>query len=74
MLFRSVIMSDWNTTVPEDGSVPWQCAAAGNDIIMPGNLNDDESIRRAYAQGQLSETVVRECAGRILAMIERLSK
>ena len=72
--FEGVIMSDWNTTVPEDGSVPWQCAAAGNDIIMPGNLNDDESIRRAYAQGQLSETVVRECAGRILAMIERLSK
>ena len=24
-------------TVPEDGSVAWKCAAAGNDIIMPGN-------------------------------------
>ena len=41
-------MSDWNTTVPEDGSEPWKCAAAGNDIIMPGNTNDDADIRDAY--------------------------
>ena len=34
--FDGVIMSDWNTTVPEDGSIPWVCVAAGNDIIMPG--------------------------------------
>ena len=26
--FQGVIMSDWNTTVPEDGSIPWKCAAA----------------------------------------------
>lgn len=35
--FGGLIMSDWNTTVPADGSIPWQCAAAGNDVIMPGN-------------------------------------
>ena len=45
--FDGVIMSDWNTTVPEDGSIPWQCAAAGNDIIMPGNRQDDADIRQA---------------------------
>ena len=39
--FEGVIMSDWNTTVPEDGSIPWKCVAAGNDIIMPGNMDDD---------------------------------
>lgn len=44
-------MSDWNTTVPEDGSEPWKCAAAGNDIIMPGNTNDDADIRDAYEKG-----------------------
>ena len=69
--FKGVIMSDWNTTVPEDGSVPWQCIAAGNDIIMPGNPKDAENIRKAYAQGKLSETAIRSCAGRILAMIQR---
>ena len=71
--FGGVIMSDWNTTVPEDGSVPWKCAAAGNDIIMPGNDNDEEDIRRAYAQGKLSEETIRSCAGRILALISRLT-
>lgn len=70
--FEGVIMSDWNTTVPEDGTVPWQCAAAGNDLIMPGNLNDSENIRQAYAKGKLSETDIRNCAGRILAMIQKL--
>ncbi|MDO4338870.1 MAG: glycoside hydrolase family 3 C-terminal domain-containing protein [Eubacteriales bacterium] len=72
--FDGVIMSDWNTTVPDDGSVPWMCAAAGNDIIMPGSIKDDENIRRAYAQGILSEEDIRSCAGRILAMIRKLDK
>ncbi|HBA69530.1 MAG TPA: beta-glucosidase [Lachnospiraceae bacterium] len=71
--FGGVIMSDWNTTVPEDGSVPWKCADAGNDIIMPGNYNDQENIRKAYAGGELSEDTIRSCAGRILALIENLT-
>ena len=64
--FDGVIMSDWNTTVPEDGSVAWKCAAAGNDIIMPGNAEDAESIRNAYRNGDLTEEEIRSCAGRIL--------
>ena len=53
--FDGVIMSDWNTTVPEDGSIPWVCVAAGNDIIMPGNPDDDKNIRDAYKEGKLTE-------------------
>ncbi len=71
--FDGVIMSDWNTTVPEDGSVPWKCAAAGNDLIMPGNPEDDNDIRKAYQQGNLSEEQIRSCAGRILAMVAKLT-
>lgn len=71
--FEGVIMSDWNTTVPEDGSIPWKCADAGNDIIMPGNIDDDENIRQAYARGDLSEKKIRECAGRIISLIKKLS-
>ncbi|MDE7205662.1 MAG: beta-glucosidase, partial [Lachnospiraceae bacterium] len=71
--FEGVVMSDWNTTVPADGSVSWQCAAAGNDIIMPGNADDEENIRKAYAQGMLSEEAIRSCAGRVLAMMQRLA-
>lgn len=71
--FDGVIMSDWNTTVPEDGSVAWKCAAAGNDIIMPGNAEDAESIRNAYRNGDLTEEEIRSCAGRILELISQLS-
>lgn len=72
--FDGVIMSDWNTTVPEDGSIPWKCADAGNDIIMPGNAEDDKNIREAYVRGDLSERSIRECAGRILSMIKKLGR
>lgn len=71
--FDGVIMSDWNTTVPEDGSIPWKCAAAGNDIIMPGNEDDAENIRTALREGNLSEESVRMCAGRILRVIHKLT-
>ena len=70
--FDGVIMSDWNTTVPEDGSIPWKCAAAGNDIIMPGNENDHRNILEAYRSGKLSEEEIRMCARRILQLIEKL--
>ena len=71
--FDGVIMSDWNTTVPEDGSIPWVCVAAGNDIIMPGNSDDDKNIRDAYKEGKLTEKEIRLCADRILKLIRRLS-
>lgn len=71
--FEGIIMSDWSTTAGEKGSVPWKCAAAGNDIIMPGCQEDDEDIRAAYAQGKLSEETIRGCAGRILALVQRLT-
>lgn len=71
--FDGVIMSDWNTTVPEDGSIPWKCVTAGNDIIMPGNAADAENIRKAFEDGKLSEEVVRMSAGRILNLIHTLT-
>lgn len=70
--FQGVVMSDWNTTVPEDGSIPWKCSKAGNDIIMPGCKEDDENIRIAYKNGELSEEVIRKSAGRVLKMIDLL--
>ena len=72
--FDGAIMSDWNTTVPEDGSVPWKCGAAGNDIIMPGNPDDDKNIRQAYKEGKLTEEEIRNCAGHLVSMIRRLER
>ncbi len=70
--FDGLIMTDWNTTCPEDGSVSWQCAAAGNDIIMPGSHADDADIRTAYEEGKLSEAEIRTSAGWIFRAMERL--
>lgn len=70
--FDGLVMTDWNTTVPADGSIPWRCAAAGNDVIMPGNPGDDADIRRALREGQLSEAAVRGCASRLTALTRRL--
>ncbi len=72
--FDGVVMSDWNTTYPEDGSIPWQCVAAGNDVIMPGSPKDDKNIREAYTKGILREDDIRNCAGHIMALARRLSK
>ena len=70
--FEGVIMSDWNTTEPEDGSIPWKCTAAGNDIIMPGSENDHKSILDGYRSGKLSEEEIRICARRVLKLIDKL--
>lgn len=70
--FEGVFISDWGTTAPEDGSVPWECVAAGNDIIMPGSVKDEKNIREAYAQGKLAEEDIRSCAVRVHALIRKL--
>ena len=70
--FGGVIMPAGTPPAPADGSIPWQCAAAGNDIIMPGNPDDDASIRSAYAAGRLTEQDIRACAGRVIALAARL--
>ena len=67
--FDGVIMSDWNTTRPRRWEHPLAMAAAGNDIIMPGNPDDDASIRSAYAAGRLTEQDIRACAGRVIAWL-----
>ena len=70
--FAGLVMSDWNTTVPQDGSTPWRCAWAGNDVIMPGNPHDAQDIRAALADGRLPETAIRQSAARLIALATAL--
>lgn len=70
--FAGLVMSDWNTTVPQDGSTPWRCAWAGNDVIIPGNPHDDADIRAALADGRLPETAARQSAARLIALASAL--
>lgn len=72
--FDGILMTDWATTTPECGSIPWMCAAAGNDLIMPGLPCDMEDIRRAVRDGRLSEEAVRTCAGRMIDLIAEFTR
>lgn len=71
--FEGIIMTDWSTTFFEDGSIPWRCAWAGNDLIMPGNVLDAKDIREAFKDGRLSEETLRACAGRMLRLLDDLA-
>lgn len=70
--YDGLVMTDWNTTVPEDGSIPWKCCSSGNDVIMPGNTEDINNIKKAYKDGMLKEEEIRRSAGRLINTIERL--
>ena len=42
------------------------CIKAGNDLVMPGEPEDQESIRQALADGTISEKELRDCVTRIV--------
>lgn len=44
--FQGLVMTDWTTT-GEGGSSPVGCMKAGNDLIMPGSLEDLRLLREA---------------------------
>ncbi|TGY87721.1 beta-glucosidase [Petralouisia muris] len=67
--FQGIIMTDWTTTYADGGSIPWKCAAAGNDLIMPGCTGDFENIRQALKSGELKEEKLRECVRRIITVL-----
>ena len=69
--FRGIIMSDWTTTLPEAGSIPYRCVKAGNDLIMPGMPSDLEDITNAYDKGLLTDEEIRTCAERLINCILR---
>lgn len=67
--FQGVIMTDWTTTMPQGGSESWKCAAAGNDLIMPGWQGDISNIKDALQDGRLEKEELEQCAKRMLKII-----
>lgn len=71
--FKGLVMSDWVTT-GEGGSSPVECMKAGNDLIMPGFLDDIEILRNAL-EGRGAEKLalkeVKKCAAHIINIILR---
>lgn len=67
--FQGIIMTDWTTTGKKGGSVSWKCAAAGNDLIMPGAEEDSADIKAALADGRLDREALKACVRRLLKVI-----
>ncbi len=64
--FGGTIMTDWNTT--RDCTAAG-CIRAGNDLVMPGQLYDHESIRQALADGSLTMEQLQLCIAHTVHVI-----
>ena len=67
--FGGLIMTDWTTTEHGDDCTAAGCMRAGNDLVMPGQFSDHESIRAALKDGTLSIDELRACITRIVRVI-----
>lgn len=88
--FEGLVMTDWGTTggmdsVPESrskygNSDPAGCIRAGNDLIMPGNQNDVETIlasvgaAKGEARCPITLGELQACAGRVIAAAIKCGK
>ena len=81
--YEGFVMTDWSATGHEgvDSGGPFKygysdataCIKAGNDLIMPGNQKDVESILGAVGN-ELSLDELRSCAGRVVKAVKKLNK
>ena len=67
--FEGIIMTDWTTTWPGNGSIPHACALAGNDLIMPGCQYDVDEILAALESGELPREAARENVARMIKVL-----
>lgn len=67
--FDGLIMTDWTTTEQGDDCTAAGCVRAGNDLVMPGQFSDHESIRQALQDGTLTIDELRRCVIRIVRVI-----
>lgn len=61
--FEGIVMTDWGTT--ELGADTVACILAGNDLIMPGSLNDESLLMQALLNGSLPRKALLRCAQRV---------
>ena len=69
--FEGFIMTDWTTTELGPDCTAAGCMLAGNDLVMPGQFSDQESIRFALERGELSADTLRDCITRLVRVILR---
>lgn len=61
--FAGAIMTDWTTTTdsPVGECTAAGCMRAGNDMVMPGDARDHQSIRESLANGTLDVRELKRC-------------
>lgn len=69
--FDGLIMTDWTTTEHGEDCTAARCIWAGNDLVMPGQFTDHDSIRRALENGDLWPEELKVCVTRIVRVILR---
>ena len=67
--FGGLIMTDWTTTEHGEDCTAAGCIRAGNDLVMPGQYSDHDSIRNALSDGTLSMEALKGCVTRIVRVI-----
>ncbi len=63
--FDGVVMTDWFSTNPGQGTNPG-CIAAGNDLIMPGGISFRLSLHWALLTGRLKPAQLRRCCSHVV--------
>ena len=66
--FQGLVMTDWNSCAPGHGD-PAGGVPAGNDLIMPGNSDDQAAILTAVQDGRIAMDALRRCAARVLRVV-----
>ena len=69
--FDGLIMTDWTTTEQGPDCTAARCIWAGNDLVMPGQFSDQDSIRQALDRGELWNLELKTCAANIVRVVLR---
>ena len=69
--FAGAIMTDWTTTIDSTAGecTAAGCMKAGNDMVMPGDMRDHESIRKALEDGTLDIRELKRCVYHTIKII-----
>ena len=67
--YKGLIMTDWTTTMQGDGCTAAGCMRAGNDIIMPGCMEDHENLRQELSEGKLDIRDLKRSVSRLVNLL-----
>lgn len=67
--FKGVVMTDWTTTENDETCTAAGCIRAGNDLVMPGCVEDHENLKQELREGTLDIEDLKACIARLVRII-----